>query len=145
MTPSSLAAVDVPGSPRIRGLQTPYQPGICNIGSAEIARRRRAGHVGSITTLVALVGLVAMGAPPLTRLVIAIPAAAAASGYLQARLRFCAGFGSRGIFNFDALGHIERVVDPDARMRDRRRSNQIAMASLAVGVVVGGAAALLPL
>jgi hypothetical protein len=25
---------------------TGYRPGVCNIGAAEIARRRRAGHVG---------------------------------------------------------------------------------------------------
>ena len=28
-----------------------YRPGVCNIGPAEIARRRMAGHVGLVATL----------------------------------------------------------------------------------------------
>src|SRR5476651_2279193 len=85
-----------------------YRPGVCNIGPAEIARRRRAGHVGLGAAIVLLVVLVAIGAPPLARFVIALPAAIGASGYLQAWLRFCAGFGSRGVFNFGPLGLAEQ-------------------------------------
>ena len=92
---------------------TDYVPGQCNIGQAEIAGRRRAGHVGVVATIGLLAVLVAIGAPPLTRLVIAVPAAVAASGYLQARLRFCAAFGSRGVYNFDD--------DRFDRARGRRR------------------------
>jgi hypothetical protein len=121
-----------------------YRPGVCNIGPDEIRRRQRAGHVGLLATVGALAVLVAIGAPPLARLVVAIPAAAAASGYLQARLKFCAGFGSVGVFNFGQLGQTEQVVDDDARARDRKRARQIGMASVAIGVVVGLAAVQLP-
>ena len=62
----------------------------------------------SRSRLVPLAGLVAIGAPPLTRLLVALPAAASASGYLQAWFKFCAGFGSRGIFNFGDLGTTTR-------------------------------------
>jgi hypothetical protein len=122
-----------------------YRPGGCNIGPAEIARRRRAGHVGLAATVVVLVALVAIGAPPAARLLVGLPAAGAASGYFQAILRFCAGFGSRGVFNFGPLGVVQRVEDADARARDRVRSIQIGLASLAVGVAVAVAAAVLPL
>lgn len=122
-----------------------YRPGACNIGPAEIARRRRAGHVGLIVSLVVLIALVVIGAPPLVRLVLALPAAGAASGYLQAWLRFCAGFGSRGVFNFGALGPTETVLDPAARARDRTRAGQIGVASLIVGVVIAVIAVVLPL
>lgn len=67
-----------------------------------------------------------------------------ASGYLQARLEFCAGFGSRGVFNFGDLGSVQDIADPDARRRDRARSGQIALASLAIGVLVGVGATILP-
>lgn len=122
-----------------------YQPGTCNIGSAEIARRRRAGHVGLGAAIVLLAGLVAIGAPPLSRLLVALPAAIAASGYLQARLRFCAGFGSRGIYNFGELGQTLQVEDAEARRRDRARATQIGLASLAIGAAAGIVAVLLPL
>jgi hypothetical protein len=124
---------------------SPYQPGICNIGPAEIARRRRAGHFSLAVGVVVLVGLVAFHAPPLARLIVALPAAGAASGYLQAVLHFCAGFGSRGVFNFGELGHVFEVADPAARARDGARSLQIGLASVAIGVAVGALAVILPI
>ena len=84
-----------------------------------------------------------IGAPPLARLVLILPAAAAASGYLQARFKFCAGFGSRGVFNFGDIGATEQVADDAARALDRARARQIGLASLAIGIVVGVLAVLL--
>ena len=124
---------------------TEYRPGICNIGPEEIARRRMAGHIGLLSTAVLFAVLVAFDAPPLLRLIVALPAAVSASGYLQAWLRFCAGFGSRGVFNFGRLGQMEEVADADARRRDRTRANQIGLASLLIGAVVGIVAAILPM
>ena len=121
-----------------------YQPGVCNIGPAEIARRRQAGHVGLGVAIVTLAGLVAIDAPPVTRLLIALPVAASASGYLQARFKFCAGFGSRGIYNFGELGTTIQVEDADARKRDKARSNQISLASAVIGATVGLIAVALP-
>ena len=121
-----------------------YRPGVCNIGPAEIARRRMAGHVGLIATLVLLAFLIVIGAPPVTRLLLVLPAAVSASGYLQARLKFCAGFGSRGIFNFGSVGETVTVADAEAKAMDRRRSRQISMGAFAVGAIVGVVAALLP-
>jgi hypothetical protein len=137
MTHATFAATPRPGTPGAGRPATGYQPGVCNIGSAEIARRRRAGDVGAIVTVVVLVVLIVVHAPPLVRLVVALPAAGAASGYLQAWFRFCAGFGSRGIFNFGQLGQTSSVADPEARALDRAKATQIGLASL----VVGGAAA----
>ena len=84
-----------------------------------------------------------IGAPPLARLLLILPAAAAASGYLQARFKFCAGFGSRGVFNFGDVGTTEQVANDAARALDRDRSRQIGLASLAIGIVVGVLAVLL--
>jgi hypothetical protein len=122
-----------------------YQPGVCNIGPAEIARRRRAGHIGLVAALVLVAVLVAIDAPNWTRLLIAIPAIGAASGYIQARLEFCAGFGSRGIFNFGAVGPVERVADEADSARDRARARQIGAASIAIGLAAGVIAAVLPI
>jgi hypothetical protein len=145
MTGSAFAATGLPGASGTSSTRSAYQPGICNIGPAEIARRRRAGHVGLVVSIVLLAILVAISAPPLARLLVALPAAGAASGYLQAVLRFCAGFGSRGLFNFGPVGPTEQAADPADRARDRARARQIGLASLAIGVAVGIVAALLPL
>lgn len=60
-------------------------------------------------------------------------------------MHFCAGFGSRGVFNFGPIGETTEVVDPDAQARDRAKSRQIGLASLGIGIAVGVAAVLLPL
>jgi hypothetical protein len=145
MTLSSLVAATPVPTPAARTSDSEYRPGMCNIGPAEISRRRRAGHIGLIVTAVVFVVLVAAHVPPLARLIVGLPAAGAAAGYLQAIFKFCAGFASRGIFNFGELGRTEPVQDPDARARDRNRANQILVGSLAVGIVVALVAVALPL
>jgi hypothetical protein len=123
---------------------TNYQPGLCNIGPAEIARRRRAGHTGLIAAVALFAALVVIGAPDWARFLVAIPAIGAASGYLQAHFRFCAGFGAAGVFNFGELGPTERVQGDADRARDRRRALQIGFASFAIGIAAGFVAVVLP-
>ena len=122
-----------------------YRPGVCNIGPAEIARRRRSGHIGLIAAVVLFAVLVAVGAPPLFRLLLVIPVAVSASGYLQAYLKFCAGFGAAGVYNFGELGTTDKVADAAAKALDRAKSTRIGLASFAIGAVVAIVAALLPI
>jgi hypothetical protein len=113
-----------------------YVPGTCNIGPEEIALRRRAGHVGLAVTAALGAALVRSDRSPAWRLALALPAAGAASGYLQARQRFCANYGFRGLYNFDARGHERPVPVAGAQEQDRRRSLQIAATSAAIGLGV---------
>jgi hypothetical protein len=122
-----------------------YVAGSCNIGPAEISRRRMVGHIGLLGTVAGLVVLVALGVHPLWRALLFFPASVSASGYLQASLHFCAGFGSRGLYNFGPLGVQQQVADPDALERDRRLSNRIGLASGLIGAAVGVVAILLPI
>jgi hypothetical protein len=121
-----------------------YQAGVCNIGPAEIRRRRRTGHVGLAAAIALLAVLVAIDAPPIARLLVILPAALSASGYLQAALKFCAGYGALGVFNFGEAGMPTSVADEAARRADRRRAFEIALSSLGIGLVVGAVAFLLP-
>lgn len=121
-----------------------YRAGACNIGPQEIARRRRSGHAGMVLAIATFGLLAAARAPRAVRLTVALPATAAAAGYLQARLRFCAGFGLWGVANFGPLGRTQAVFDAGARDRDRRRALQIGAASLALGAAAGIVAALVP-
>ena len=77
------------------------------------------------------------------RLLLALPATTAAAGYLQARMRFCFDYGFRGVYNFEALGHTERVAAEQARAQDRRRALVVALASVAIGLAVALLAMLL--
>jgi hypothetical protein len=139
----TIATYDAPG-PLGRLGPMDYEPGVCNIGPAEIARRRRAGHTGFFAALGVFAALVLVDAPDWTRFLVAIPAIGAASGYLQAHLKFCAGFGAAGVFNFGDVGPTSRVEDPEARARDRRRAFEIGLASFTIGLAAGIVAVVIP-
>ena len=111
-----------------------YRPGACNIGPAEIARRRRSGIVGLAIAAGLAAALLLVSAPPAVRWLVALPLAGGVIGLLQARLRFCAGFGIAGVRNFGPLGRVGRVEDPAARRADRARALAIAAAGAAAGL-----------
>ena len=115
-----------------------YRAGACNIGPAEIARRRWTGHAGSAVTLAAAAVLIGADAAAWLRLGLFVPASVAAAGYLQAATRFCADYGWRGVFNFGQAGHgnASRVADRQARAADRRKALGIMGASAAMGLAV---------
>jgi hypothetical protein len=139
-----MTAFAVPSSSPARSEPGEYRPGVCNIGPAEISRRRRSGHTGVIATVVLLAVLIAVHAPTPLRLLAFFPAAVAAAGYLQAWLRFCAGFGWLGVLNFGDVGTTEQVGFSEDRARDRAKAIRIGLASAAIGAVVAIAAVLLP-
>lgn len=122
-----------------------YRAGACNIGPAEIARRRMTGHVGAAAALVLLAVLLLLNAPVWWRLSLAAPAALSASGYLQAATRFCAAYGWAGVFNFGSagFGSVISVADAKARRADRVKAATIGAGSALVGGVVGIAAFLI--
>ena len=122
-----------------------YTPGVCNIGPAEIARRRRSALVGLVVTVITLVVLIVLRVPHLARLIVALPAAGTAVACLQVVLKFCVAFGSRGVFNFADLGQITEVRDAAARAGDRARAMRMILAGLAIGLAAGILAVLLPL
>ncbi|WP_375388780.1 hypothetical protein [uncultured Amnibacterium sp.] len=121
-----------------------YIPGVCNIGPAEIARRRRSGYGGTAVTAAVLAVVFATGAPKPVRLLAVLPASLGATGFIQAATHFCAGFGMRGVFNFGDTGATDTVEQAEFREEDQRKARRILAASLAAGLAVGGAALLLP-
>lgn len=116
-----------------------YAPGICNIGPAEVARRRRVGWAGVAGCLGVVAAVSIAGVGPLWMLGVWLPASLGASGFIQARLHFCAHFGWRGRYNFDELGTEQLVLASEARRQDRRRAIGIAAQSGAIGVFVASA------
>jgi len=128
----------------LAGSTDDYAPGACNIGPDEIARRRRSGRLGLAATVLVAVTAVALGAPPVARLVVFAPAFVAALGYLQARERFCVAFGAAGVANFESVGSSRAIVDADARRADRRRAIRLTARAAAIATAVTLVFALLP-
>ncbi|ALJ21367.1 hypothetical protein [Microbacterium sp. No. 7] len=123
---------------------TAYQPGVCNIGPAEIRRRRVSGWLGLGVALVFLVLAFAFGWAAPWRLLVALPVFLSAQGFLQAAFHFCVGFASRGLYNFGALGSVESVQDAEFRRKDQRKALQITGLALGIAVVAALAAFAVP-
>ena len=116
----------------------------CNIGPAEIARRRRSAIVFTIVAALVAVALVAADVPPAGRLVLFLFATGAAINWLQVVHRFCVAFGALGIENFGRLGE-ETKVDRAQRAADRRRVVQLVLEGSLIGAVVTLAFVIAPL
>ena len=121
-----------------------YQPGVCNIGPAEIRRRRRSGYVGAALSVVFLALAFALDWAAPWRLLVFLPAFMAAQGFLQAAFHFCVGFASRGLFNFGELGSEDTVLDAEFRRADQRKAVLISVLAFAIAAVVAVVAFLLP-
>lgn len=121
-----------------------YQPGVCNIGPAEIRRRRQSGWIGLAVAVVYLIVAFAFGWAAPWRLLVAVPVFLAATGFLQAAFHFCVGFASRGLYNFGALGAEETVQDAEFRKKDQRKGLQISLLAFAIAAVVAVVAWLIP-
>jgi hypothetical protein len=117
-------------------MEEEYVAGVCNIGPAETARRRRVGERGALAALGLLILLRGLRAPRAWRLLVFFPAAVSAAGYLEAARHFCAAYGWRGVLNFGALGSAERVGEEAFRAEDRRQALRIAADSGAIGLGV---------
>jgi len=122
-----------------------YQPGVCNIGPAEIRQRRMSGYLGLAVAVVFLVVAYALAWPAWARLFVALPVALAATGFLQAAFHFCVRFGTQGLFNFGELGTQEAVHEADYRRKDQRKALLIVGLTAVIAAVVAIAAFLVPL
>ncbi len=122
-----------------------YQPGVCNIGPAEIRRRRMSGWVGLAIAVVFLALAFALGWAAPWRLLVAVPVFLSAQGFLQAAFHFCVGFASRGLYNFGALGSEENVVEAEFRKKDLRKALLITVLAAVIAAAVALAAFFVPI
>ena len=121
-----------------------YKPGVCNIGPAEIRKRRLSGWIGAALSVAFLVLAFALDWAAPWRLLVFLPAFMAAQGFLQAAFHFCVGFASRGLFNFGELGTEDNVLDAEFRRADQRKAVLISVLAFAIAAVVAVVVYLLP-
>ena len=122
---------------------TNYIPGVCNINYAEIKQRRAAGHLGLAIFVVLLVALIALDTNRWVRLLLALPAILAASGYLQAKNKFCVGYGGAGLQHADDDASAIKVA-AEAAAKDKQRAKQMNLQSLMIGLAAAAATLLIP-
>jgi hypothetical protein len=120
----------------LRHIGGAYSPGACNIGPREIAKRRAFGIAGLVAAAVVLAILLVVGAPPVARLVVVLPAYGGFIGLYQAQRRFCVRFAFEGRSNFGEVGDDVRIAEETARRADRRAAlRMIAICGTASAIV----------
>ncbi len=119
-----------------------YQAGVCNIGGAEVARRRQVAILGGVLFLALALYSIIQNFSPIATLVLIAPASIFAIGFVQSRKRFCLAYGLMGTFNFQKLGSITKVEDKAALAADRRMAFQIIVQSMGLALILTSIVAL---
>jgi hypothetical protein len=118
-------------------MQSKYVPGVCNIGDADIRKRKRIGWTWLVTTIILFAVFMIPGVPRGWRLILLLTSTISATGFLQARMHFCAYFAALGIFNFgENLSKKDTVQQAEFRAKDRRKALQIIAYSIIIGIAV---------
>ncbi len=120
-----------------------YQAGVCNIGGAEVARRRQVAYLGAVLFLAAAAFSIINNYSAVASLIVIIPALIFSIGFVQSRKRFCLAYGLMGTFNFAKLGSITKVEDKAALAADRKTALAILVQSLGLSLALTSAIVLI--
>ena len=113
-----------------------YIPGVCNIGPDEIRKRRNGALYSGLIMVIILILFPVLEVNRIWRLVVFLPAAAFGIGILQWQLKFCAGFGMKGVFNFGKIGKVNTIQEKENLRRDRNKSIRMLIWSILFGLAV---------
>jgi hypothetical protein len=128
-----------------KSTQSAYIPGTCNINTAEIAYRRKVGHISLIIGLGLLTVLLLLGTDRWYRL-LAIPVwVIMVSCYKQARNRFCVGYGAAGQQIADENNKSAVDVGSDENKKlDKAKASKMNRISLIGGILIGALTLVIP-
>jgi hypothetical protein len=111
-----------------------YQAGVCNIGGAEVKRRKQVAKIGATFFLITATYLILTSANSSSAAFALIPAMIASVGFVQSRKRFCFAFGLMGTFNFAEAGKMSKVVSKEELSADRRMALSIIAQSMGLAL-----------
>ena len=113
-----------------------YISGACNIGPAEIKRRKQGAYLGGALYLIVAIFLVASDTSRTTRLWAFLPATLFAVGYIQSKRKFCVAYGFLGIFNFEKLGSTTKIKVNQDLKADRKYAIKLMVQALLLAAVL---------
>jgi hypothetical protein len=112
-----------------------YIPGVCNIGPAEIKRRRNGAIFSALFTAALVILLILINAGKIWRLTLFIPAASLGVSFLQWYFKFCVGFGIKGIFNFGDVGNTFSILEKENLEKDRLKAWRMILIGIGFGMI----------
>ena len=120
-----------------------YLAGACNIGPAEIKRRRQGALIGAILFAFTTLLFVITNAPTSTRLLVFIPALLFTVGIIQSRRKFCVAYGFLGVFSFEKLGATRKITMNQDLKADRKYATKLLLQSVLTAAVLTALVALI--
>ena len=113
-----------------------YQAGVCNIGPAEIKRRRQGALIGAVLFAFTTLTFVITDASTLTRLITFIPALLFTVGIIQSKRKFCVAYGFLGVFSIEKLGATKKISINQDLKADRKYAVKLLLQSVAAAIVL---------
>lgn len=93
---------------------------MCNIGPAEIKRRKQFGWFGAITTVILIVILISFDLTVKLNVLLFFPVFSAILGFTQSQTKFCAAYGLQGVKGMEGMSNLQKVQGKeklDARLK----------------------------
>jgi hypothetical protein len=115
--------------------QDKYIPGVCNIGTEEIRRRRNGALFFGAITAIEIILLRIFDVSQIWRLTLFIPATSLGIGFQQWYLKFCVGFGLKGVFNFEEIGKTYSIEQKENLKKDRKKVRQMIWVGIGFGLL----------
>jgi hypothetical protein len=113
-----------------------YISGACNIGPAEIKRRKQGALIGAILFAITSFTFAITDAPRATRLLVFIPALLFSVGLIQSRRKFCVAYGFLGVFNFGKTGDVRKITVNQDLANDRKYAVKLLLQSVFAAAVL---------
>ena len=98
-----------------------YQPGICNIGPYEIAKRRRNFYYSLFGTFIVLLLIIEGSFGNILKMLLFIPLLITSVNYLQVRNKFCVFFGYASIVNLGNKESRQKIRNGEAHPKDIKK------------------------
>lgn len=113
-----------------------YIPGTCNIGPAEIKKRRNIAVFSAVLAVAVIILLEIIQPDKTWRLLLFIPAALFGVGVQQWYNKFCVAFGIKDIFNFGDIGKTFSVEQKENFQKDRAKAWKMIITGIMFGLLV---------
>lgn len=113
-----------------------YQAGICNIGDAEVARRKQVAYLGGALYISFLAVAILKNFSSVITIAVIFPALIFSVGFIQSRRKFCLAYGLMGSFNFAKLGSLTQVEDQISLKADRSTAISILTQALGLALIL---------
>lgn len=120
-----------------------YISGACNIGPAEIKRRKQGAVVGGIAFLLTALLLISTNTSSLARLIAFLPALLFTVGLIQSRRKFCVAYGFLGVFSLEKLGATTKISINQDLKADRSYAIKLLLQSVLAAAVLTAFVALI--